>query len=60
MTVSLPWCTVFHINYVPDSDSFSDVQMEQVVRGQAPRTRSPTKDHDFIGLDAGGSMSGSG
>ena len=49
-----------YIDDVPDADAVSDVEMVEVVRGESSGTGGSSKDDDFVGFDADGSVGGTG
>lgn len=60
VAVSFSGCFMRYVDDVPYSDSIPDVQMVQIVRGQASRACGASKDYDFIWFNTNSSMCSSG
>jgi hypothetical protein len=51
---------VGYIDDIPHTDAISDVEMIKIIGSETSRASSPTKNDDFIRLDADCSVSGAG
>lgn len=51
MSVALTRGAFADVDDIPDADSLTDVEVEEVVRGQSSRSSGSSIDDDLVGLD---------